>query len=188
MSAVLLELRDLHVKTELRSLKNLEDEVCALREQVNAQVAMSTAQSSEINDLCSQLNAVRANRIDEFPPLSGAGNPTTSRAGNPMPTVSAAGVVRAAAANGALANMRTRRPQKVCIGKSTRFGGTKSVRTVRKVELFVSRVHPSQNDNAIIGIVEESLNSSDNVVKMLLLLCVNACHQNLTFMHHSICQ
>ena len=159
MSAVLLELRNL--RTELRSLKNLEDEVCALREQVKAQVAMSTAQSSEINDMRSQLNAVRANRIDEFPPLSGAGNPTTSRAGNPIPTVSAAGVVRAAAANGALANTRTRRPQKVCIGKYTRFGGTKSVHTVRNVELFVSRVHPSLNDNAIIGIAEESLNSSD---------------------------
>jgi len=67
MSAVLMELRSL--RSELRSLKKLEDEVYALRTQVNVQVELTAAQSSELSDLRSQLKAVQEGQRDEFPPL-----------------------------------------------------------------------------------------------------------------------
>ena len=140
VSAILLELRAL--RAEVRSVGELKSEIVVLK--------------SEVNRLQSRLND---NMNLDFPPLSAA-LPLKSAYNDTLSSkdasaTSSALIVKQAVMSGALS--KTARV-KSCVGKASASDKLKSVRTYR--ELFVSRVHPMMNENAITEFVTEALQSS----------------------------
>ena len=76
---------------------------------------------------------------------------------NDASATSSAQIVKQAVTSGALP--KTARV-KSCVGKASASDKLKTVRTYSEVELFVSRVHPSMNENAIVEFVIEALEYS----------------------------
>jgi len=142
ISAILLELRAL--RAEVRSIGELKAEIVVLK--------------SEVNRLQSRLNA---NMDSNFPPLPAA-IPVNSTHNVTLPSndasaTSSAQIVKQAVTSGAL---RKTARVKSCVGKASASDKLKTVCTYREVELFVSHVHPSMNENAIVEFVIEALESS----------------------------
>ena len=147
MSAVLLELRSL--RNELRSMKNLEDDVYALREQVSVQL-------SEMNELRSQLKSMREVRHDEFPPVANsdvnAGNSTSYAAlANELQTSGIAESTR-------VSTVKPKPKRNPTIGVSTSNKHLSAVKTFRTVDIFISRLNSHTHAAELRSCVEEVKN------------------------------
>lgn len=140
MSAILSELQGL--RSELRSMSHLQDEVATLRQQVeqtSTQLAeLQRAKQSAVNSVAQ----------------AEAGRSSDNTASEPQAsTTSFARLAENLKKSGLSARPKVvRRP---VIGSSTQNQRLASVKTFRCVDVFVSRLHPSTNKQELINCVNE---------------------------------
>jgi len=156
VSAILIELQAL--RSEVRSTKQLQDELGALREQVALLVSQAANQSDEICELRRQTTVpssdlqIPLNDTTEFPQINSAasGGTVTQLQVQPQPHVtsgSSSFVGKARKIIGdplAFASVPKKKERKIVpvVGSSTNNNHVKSVKTFRNVDVFVSRLHP----------------------------------------------
>jgi len=188
VSAILIELRAL--RSEVRSTKQLQDDLGALREQVAPLVSQAATQSTEIcelrshmADMCSLQTTVPStdvqiplSDITEFPQLNSAasGGTVTQLQVQPQSHVasgSSSFVGKAHELIGdPLAFAGTKPARKLVVGASLANKHVKAVATSRMVNIFVSRLHPETKAAELVDSVHSvkgDLNVQDVVCEKL---------------------
>jgi len=154
VSAILRELQSL--RGEVRQMTELRTEVSTLKQQIAAQDAVLDSLHvlrKEVQDLRTELSDLRTKSstsdVVDFPPLanySGTGDnvPAASSHAGQSDQPSAARRLKAAVESGDMSRAVQKSRAKVVVGNSSnpKLKVIKSVMTTRKVDIFVSRLHP----------------------------------------------
>jgi len=159
---------------ELQLLRHEVRQISSLREEVTNLKLCCTKYENDLQSLTEEVKCLGGNGAD-FPPLPKSDNITTATPAGavPMNDHSAANRLKSAIASGAIVRSSQKKGKSV-VGKSVnpKLQAIKSVMTTRKVDIFVSRLHPltaaseladcvntSKTDISVHDIVCNKLNS-----------------------------
>lgn len=167
VSVILKELQGL--RREIREVHQLKEEIEVLKIQ-NAELSVL---KSDISELKVVINNLRGKQLDEALPSLLSLNPISQAVGtNSSPAainlrgsyaaaasrdVSTQGSTNTTTPRGTVTTVKQRKPLKSVVGSSVSNSRLKTVATYRKIDLFVSRLHPHTSDNELFECVNDIL-------------------------------